>query len=170
MRPTSAEQDGFDPDQRGNTVVVGVNHKGEPYILEGNTRVAVASQLGEPFVKTEVRYWNGGEMVQGPFIPQAVASQASAPIVAEGRAAAQTINNPMRISPRRPTAVSATEDPMSDTPLQIGSDAIPNSTLGPKLMPKVMNYLGVKGERQLGDNRTDEQIFIDHLKKNLLPV
>ena len=74
----------------------------------------------------------------------------------------------MRISPRRPTAVSATEDPMSDTPLQIGSDAILNSTLGPKLMPKVMNYLGVRGERQLGDNRTDEQIFIDHLKKNLL--
>ena len=52
--------------------------------------------------------------------------------------------------------------------LQIGSNAILNSTLGPKLMPKVMKYLGVRGERQLGDNRSDDQIFIDHLKKNLL--
>ena len=74
----------------------------------------------------------------------------------------------MRISPRRPTAVRATEDALAGEPLQIGSDAILNSDLVGKLLPKVMNYLGVKGERQQSDNRTDDQIFIDHIKNNLL--
>ena len=36
---SSAEQDGFDPEQLGNAVVVGVNHKGEPYILQGKAHV-----------------------------------------------------------------------------------------------------------------------------------
>ena len=79
-------------------------------------------------------------------------------------------NNPMRISPRRPTAVNATEDPLGEVPLQIGVDAILGSALGEKLMPKVMDYLGVRGERQLGDSRPDEQIFIDHIKSNLLAL
>ena len=106
-----------------------------------------------------MRYWNGGEMVHLPFTPQAVASQADAP---------KPVNNPMRISPRRPTAVAATEDPLGEVPLQIGSDAILNSSLGEKLLPKMMNYLGIRGERQLGDSRSDDQILIDHFKKNLL--
>ena len=76
-------------------------------------------------------------------------------------------NDPMRISPRRPTAVGATENPLEQS-LQIGTDAILNSSLGEKLMPKVMNYLGIKGGRSKGDNRTDEQVFIDHIKDNLL--
>ena len=38
-------------------------------------------------------------------------------------------NDPMRISPRRLTAVGATEDAMGDVPLQIGADAILNSGL-----------------------------------------
>ena len=81
---------------------------------------------------------------------------------------AETFNDPMRISPRRPTAVRATENALAGEPLQIGADAILNSDLGGKLLPKVMNYLGIKGERQQGDNRTDDQIFINHIKNNLL--
>ncbi|MBH96793.1 MAG: hypothetical protein CMD87_06000 [Gammaproteobacteria bacterium] len=81
---------------------------------------------------------------------------------------AEAFNDPMRISPRRPTAVRATEDALAGEPLQIGSDAILNSDLGGKLLPKVMNYLGIKGERQKGDNRPDDQIFVDHIKNNLL--
>jgi hypothetical protein len=68
--------EGFDPDQAGNRVVVGVNHKGEAYLLEGNTRAAVAKELGIPNIKTEVRYWNGGEMIDGPYNPEAVAARA----------------------------------------------------------------------------------------------
>jgi hypothetical protein len=40
-------------------------------------------------------------------------------------------NDPMRISPRRPTAVGATENPLEQS-LQIGTDAILNSSLGEK--------------------------------------
>ena len=103
-----------------------------------------------------------------PYVARVMSQQpVQEDIVAEDRAATP-VNNPMRISPRRPTAAGATEDFMGDVPLQIGADAILNSGLGEKLMPKVMKYLGIRGERQLGDSRSDEQILIDHFKKNLL--
>jgi hypothetical protein len=70
------KSEGFDPDQAGNKVVVGVNHKGEAYLMEGNTRAAVAKALGIPNIKTEVRYWNGGEMIDGPYKPEAVSARA----------------------------------------------------------------------------------------------
>ncbi len=72
-----AKKDGFDQNQKGNKVVVAVNHYGQPYLLEGNTRVAVASALGIPTVKAEVRYWNGGEDVSGPMEPNKVLAMAS---------------------------------------------------------------------------------------------
>jgi hypothetical protein len=55
-------QEGFDPSQKGNKINIGVNAGGQPYILEGNTRVAVASDLGIPYVRVEINYFNGGEM------------------------------------------------------------------------------------------------------------
>jgi hypothetical protein len=64
---------GFLPDQDGNRIVLGINHRGEAFIIEGNTRTAVASDLGIPNVRVEVRYKNGGEMVEGPFAPNNVA-------------------------------------------------------------------------------------------------
>ena len=51
--------DDFDIDQKGNKVVIGVNQKGEGFVLEGNTRTAVADKLNIPYLKTEVRYFNG---------------------------------------------------------------------------------------------------------------
>jgi hypothetical protein len=67
-----AQENGFDPDQKKNKIVVAVNHYGQAYILEGNTRVAVAKALGVANVKAEVRYWNGGEDVDGPMSPNNV--------------------------------------------------------------------------------------------------
>jgi hypothetical protein len=72
-----AQKGGFDPDQEGNKVVVAVNHYGQPYLLEGNTRVAVAHAMGVPKVKAEVRYWNGAEDVDGPMHPEKVFGMAS---------------------------------------------------------------------------------------------
>ncbi len=66
----SVREEGFDPDQKGNRVVVGVNHLGQAYVLEGNTRAAVAAASGVPNIRAEVRYFNGSEMVDGPFSPQ----------------------------------------------------------------------------------------------------
>lgn len=74
---SDAREGGFDPDQKGNKVVVAVNHYGQPYLLEGNTRVAVAHSMGIPKVKAEVRYWNGAENVDGPMHPEKVFGMAS---------------------------------------------------------------------------------------------
>ena len=56
---------------------------------------------------------------------------------------------------------------MAGEPLQIGFLAMIELRQDGKAA-KVMNYLGIKGERQQGDNRTDDQIFVDHIKNNLL--
>jgi len=63
-------QEGFDPLQKGNAIVIGVNHKGEAFILEGNTRLAVAKELGLTNIRAEVRWYNGGEEVVGPLTPK----------------------------------------------------------------------------------------------------
>jgi len=74
---SSVSKEGFDPHQKGNKVVVAVNHRGKPFILEGNTRVAVAHAMGVPSVKAEVRYWNGAEEADGPMHPDKVSAMAS---------------------------------------------------------------------------------------------
>jgi LAS superfamily LD-carboxypeptidase LdcB len=74
---SDAQKGGFDPEQKGNKVVVAVNHFGQPYLLEGNTRVAVAHSMGIPKVRAEVRYWNGAENVDGPMHPEKVFGMAS---------------------------------------------------------------------------------------------
>ena len=66
----SVEKEGFDPDQKGSTVFIDVNHKGEAFIAEGNNRAAVAKEFGIPSVKAEVRYYNGAEEVDSAVSPQ----------------------------------------------------------------------------------------------------
>lgn len=46
-------------------ILIGVNHIGKPYIIEGNTRTAVADDLGIRAVPAEVRYFAGGERYAG---------------------------------------------------------------------------------------------------------
>jgi hypothetical protein len=70
----SVEQDGWKADQSGNAIVVGVNHRGEAFLLEGNTRVAVAASRGIQSIRAEVRYFNGGERAAGDFSPDKVSA------------------------------------------------------------------------------------------------
>lgn len=65
LRPL-VEREGLYPD---SPILVGINHRGEPYIIEGNTRTAVARDLGLRSVPAEVRYFAGGEGVEGPMMP-----------------------------------------------------------------------------------------------------
>lgn len=53
-------------------VLVGVNHDGEAYVIEGNTRIAVANDMGIEHIPTEFRWFNGGEMVDGLWSPEKV--------------------------------------------------------------------------------------------------
>ena len=78
------EERGFDPEQKyspddeyGSSVLVGVNHKGEAFIIEGNTRVAVANDLNVPSLRVEVRYFNGAENVEGPYSPKNIIDRSS---------------------------------------------------------------------------------------------
>lgn len=64
----------FDTDE--HPIMVGVNHRGEAYITEGNHRVAYAAKHGIPHVRTEVKYFNGGEEVHGPHHPDKILNMA----------------------------------------------------------------------------------------------
>jgi hypothetical protein len=65
LRP-SVEEHGLYPD---SPILVGINHLGDPYIIEGNTRAAVARDLGLRSVPAEVRWFAGGEQVGGRMEP-----------------------------------------------------------------------------------------------------
>jgi hypothetical protein len=65
LRPL-IEAEGFRQD---SPILVGINHLGDPYIIEGNTRAAVARDLGIDRIPAEVRYFAGGEQVGGRMEP-----------------------------------------------------------------------------------------------------
>lgn len=50
-------------------ILIGVNHDGKPYILDGNNRTAVADDLGIRAVPAEVRYFAGGEQHADDWAP-----------------------------------------------------------------------------------------------------
>ncbi len=68
-------------------IMVGVNHLGEPYLMEGNNRVAVAAANGVERVKVSVQWRNGGEAVDGPLSPKIVTenSFSNPPVEPPGR-------------------------------------------------------------------------------------
>ena len=70
----TVDKEGFDPNK---TILIEVNHKGEAYIVEGNTRAALAKELGVPNIKAEIRYKNGAELVDSPFSPQNIIEKSS---------------------------------------------------------------------------------------------
>ena len=78
------------------------------------------------------------------------------------------VNDPMRISPRKPTGANATEDALAED-LQIDAASLLNSPrLGDKVRGIVDGYVGLQGSRREGDTRPPEARFIEHVKSNLL--
>lgn len=69
------EAEGFDmsPDNAG---LLGIDYAGNGWIIEGNTRAAVAVHLGISMIPFEVRYFAGGETVDGDYSPNVVAEMA----------------------------------------------------------------------------------------------
>ena len=109
-------KEGWDHNQANNKIVVGVNHMGQPYVLEGNTRAAVAAELGIPNVRVEIRYWNGGEMIDGPYAPAKVSARAA--------------TRPMAF---RPAPVESSADPLTVRSLGGGKGGITGLAHGIKL-------------------------------------
>lgn len=52
-----------------NPILVSVGHTGEARIVEGNTRAAVARELGVESIPARVQYLNGAEDIAGPLSP-----------------------------------------------------------------------------------------------------
>lgn len=63
----SVQEKGFDPNTH---IWLGINHLGEPYVAEGNTRLAVARDLGIDRIPAEVMWYGGGELAEGPMMPE----------------------------------------------------------------------------------------------------
>jgi LAS superfamily LD-carboxypeptidase LdcB len=128
---SDAQEGGFDHDQKGNKVVVAVNHYGQPYLLEGNTRVAVAHSLGIPKVKAEVRYWNGAENVDGPMHPDQVFGMASgSPDITKAEGGAATAPMFQGIHPSLQGENGAPIDLYHGTPQDKEFESFDNSKLG----------------------------------------
>jgi hypothetical protein len=53
-------------------IMVGINHKGVPYVMEGNHRLAYAKKHGISHIHAEVKYYNGGEDHEGPYSPKSL--------------------------------------------------------------------------------------------------
>lgn len=64
-------ENGFNlsPDCAG---LMGVDYSGEAWIIEGNTRAAVAVALGIPVIPFEVKYYAGGETIRGHYDPESI--------------------------------------------------------------------------------------------------
>lgn len=49
-----------------------VDHRGRPFVSEGNHRIMAAAKLGWDYLPVEVRYFNGAEDVDGPLHPDRI--------------------------------------------------------------------------------------------------
>jgi hypothetical protein len=59
--------------KNNNYVLVGINHRGEPHIIEGNHRAAVARDLGVKSIPAKFHWFAGGEQADG-FKPEHIKS------------------------------------------------------------------------------------------------
>ncbi len=100
--------------------------------------------------------------------PTAIEGMSAEPEINQMASAFSDVNDPMRISPRKPTGANATEDPLAED-LQIDAASLLNSPrLGDKVRGIVDSYVGLQGSRREGENRPPEERFIEHVKSNLL--
>lgn len=151
----SVEKEGFVPDQKGNTILIGVNHKGQAFIMEGNNRVAVAKEYGVPSIKAEVKYFNGAEDADSPFSPQNILKYASQKPrqFAEG-GAVSNMNQQMsfafadgglRDDGMREDPVSGNEVPSGSMANEVRDDIPAQLSEGEYVVPAdVVRYYGVK--------------------------
>jgi hypothetical protein len=158
----SVEEEGFVPDQKGNKIMVGINHKGEAFIMEGNNRVAIAKEFGAPSVKAEVRYYNGAEEVDGPYSPQNILKYASQAPRQFAEGGTVDMNQQMsfafedgglRDDGMMRDPVSGNEVPPGSTAKEVRDDIPAQLSEGEYVVPAdVVRYYGVKFFEDLRDN------------------
>jgi hypothetical protein len=150
----SVEEEGFLPDQKGNKILIGINHKGEAFIMEGNNRVAIAKEFGAPSVKAEVKYYNGAEEVDGPYSPQNILKYASQAPRQFAEGGTVDMNQQMsfafedgglRDDGMRQDPVSGNEVPSGSMAKEVRDDIPAQLSEGEYVVPAdVVRYYGVK--------------------------
>ena len=63
----SIAKEGYKPYSNPNIIV---NHKGEPFVLEGNHRIQEAIDSGRPTIAVDIKYLTTGYRADGPLNPQ----------------------------------------------------------------------------------------------------
>lgn len=103
----SMQKTGFDKTQ---PPLIGVNHKGEAFVIEGNHRIAAAKAVGIKNIPVEVRYFNGGELAQGNLSPDKVHSLSTpaGELLKEAAPLESTKNTRKPIEPGKPEEVAKT--------------------------------------------------------------
>ena len=161
------DERGFDPEQKydskddyGNAIIVGVNHKGEAFIVEGNTRVAVAKDLNVPSIRAEVKYYNGAEEVDGPYSPQNIIQYAEKPkdfnkggtVMNEQMEMAFMQEGGLKDDGMNQDPVSGNEVPSGSMASEVRDDIPAQLSEGEYVVPAdVVRYLGVKHFEDLRD-------------------
>ena len=161
------DKEGFDPEQKysseddyGNAIVIGVNHKGEAFIIEGNTRVAVAKDLDVPSIRAEVKYYNGAEEVDGPYSPQNIIQYADKPkdfnkggaVMNEQMEMAFMQQGGLKDDGMKRDPVSGNEVPNGSMAKEVRDDIPAQLSEGEYVVPAdVVRYLGVKHFEDLRD-------------------
>jgi len=161
------DKEGFDPEQKysseddyGNAIVIGVNHKGEAFIIEGNTRVAVAKDLDVPSIRAEVKYYNGAEEVDGPYSPQNIIQYADKPkdfnkggiAMNEQMEMAFMQEGGLKDDGMKRDPVSGNEVPNGSMAKEVRDDIPAQLSEGEYVVPAdVVRYLGVKHFEDLRD-------------------
>lgn len=56
-------------DTSKNPISISINHRGEPFVAEGNHRLGYAVTHGIKQIHAEIKYFNGGERANGPLHP-----------------------------------------------------------------------------------------------------
>lgn len=69
----SVDKEGF---RKDSPILIGVNYKGEVFVIEGNTRIAVAKAKGIESIPVEVKYFAGGETTTKDLTLDKLASMA----------------------------------------------------------------------------------------------
>jgi hypothetical protein len=57
---------------KDHPIMVGINHRGVPFVMEGNHRLAYAKKHGITHIHAEVKYYNGGEDREGAYSPKSL--------------------------------------------------------------------------------------------------
>lgn len=154
------DKEGFDPEQKysseddyGNAIVIGVNHKGKAFIIEGNTRVAVAKDLDVPSIRAEVKYYNGAEEVDGPYSPQNIIQYADKPkdfnkggaVMNEQMEMAFMQEGGLKDDGMRQDPVSGNEVPSGSMASEVRDDIPAQLSEGEYVVPAdVVRFFGVK--------------------------